>query len=149
MNNQTIDIESYIYNYLYTKLTTAYTNISVYTSYPRKPASFPCVTIEMTDDVVVLSRRTAESINNASSVSFEINVFSNLASGAKTQCKTIMNDIDVWLADIGFTRMFNSPTPNLIDATISRRTARYMANVTQKTEVVGDSVNYEYFIYQN
>lgn len=147
--NDVIDIESYIYEYLYVRLVNAVPGISVYSVVPRVPAKLPCVSIEQIDDYVISSRSTAQSINNASRITFEINVFSNLKDSAKTQCKEIMNSISIWLADIGFTRIMNQPAPNLADATITRRTARFTVDATQTITVSGQTTNYEYFTYQS
>ena len=146
--NDVIDIESCIYEYLYVRLVNAVPGISVYSIVPRVPAKLPCVSIEQIDDYVISSRSTAQSINNASRITFEINVFSNLKDSAKTQCKEIMNSISIWLADIGFTRIMNQPAPNLADATISRRVARFTADVIQTKEIIGNQIDYDYYIYQ-
>lgn len=146
--NDVIDIESYIYEYLYVRLVNAYPGISIYSIVPRVPAKLPCVSIEQIDDYVIASRSTAQSINNASHITFEINTFSNSKNDAKTQCKEIMNSISIWLADIGFTRIMNQPAPNLADATISRRVARFTADVIQAKEIIGNQIDYDYYIYQ-
>lgn len=58
-------------------------------------------------------------------VMFEVNVYSNKAEGKKTECKTIMNEIDKTLFAMNFKRLALTPVPNMEDATIYRLVARY------------------------
>jgi len=82
------------------------------------------VTIIETSNIVLRRMRTTK-IENASTILFEVNVFSNKVAGAKLQARDIMETVDAEFEKLGFTRTMMSPTPNLADATIYRITARY------------------------
>lgn len=68
-------------------------------------------------------------IENAASVLYEVNVYSNKIGYKKAEAQEIMSFIDEILAKLGFTRTMLNPLPNLADATIYRLTARYEAVV--------------------
>lgn len=59
-------------------------------------------------------------------VMFQIDVYSNKASGKKSQCKEIMNVIDTILFGLNFTRLSLTPIPMDGDG-YYRLTARYRA----------------------
>jgi len=105
-------------------LRNTYDGIAVTSEYTDTPARFPAVTIIETSNIVLRRMRTTK-IENASTILFEVNVFSNKVAGAKLQARDIMETVDAEFEKLGFTRTMMSPTPNLADATIYRITARY------------------------
>ena len=123
-----IDIENDIFNDVAAVLRAAHEGIYVVGEYVETPARFPCVTIVEADNRVVQSMRTLN-IENAILSMFEINIYSNKASGKKVEAKAIANTVDEFFASIGYTRIFRQQVPNLKDATIYRIVCRYEANV--------------------
>lgn len=123
-----IDIENDIFNDAAQILRTAHSGIYVIGEYTETPARFPCVTIVEADNRVIPSMRTLN-IENAILSMFEINIYSNKASGKKTEAKAIANTVDEFFSSIGYTRTFREQVPNLKDATIYRIVCRYEANV--------------------
>lgn len=107
-----------------TVLRNTYDRIAVTSEYTDTPARFPAVTIIETSNIV-LRRMSTTKIENASTILFEVNVFSNQTAGAKLQARDIMETVDAEFEKLGFVRTMMSPTPNLADATIYRITARY------------------------
>lgn len=96
--------------------------------YVDAPAKFPAVTIEEVNNSVYQRMRTLN-IENAASVLYEVNVFSNKIGYKKAEAQEIMSFIDEIMSGLGFTRTMCNPLPNLADATIYRLTARYEAVV--------------------
>jgi len=143
-----IDLENYIFNNVATSLRTNFPGVLVSGEYLNEPKSFPCVTIEQIASSVVEDFRT-ENIENLTAVTFEINVYSNKASGRKAEAKSIINKADELITALGFTRTMLNPIPNIADATIYRFTARYQAKIDRKVTISGDSTNETYIIYQN
>ena len=92
------------------------------------PARFPAVTIEERDNYVYKRLRTTK-IENAASVMYEVNVYTNRVGYKKQDAQEIMSFIDEILAEKGFTRTMMQPIDNLSDATIYRLVARYEAVV--------------------
>ena len=132
-----IDLENDIFDYAAKALRAAHTGIDVAAEYVEMPAKFPHVSIVEADNRV-LERMRTNNIENAVSVMFEVNIYSNKASGKKSEAKAIANTLDDVLSGIGFTRTFREQVPNLRDATIYRIVCRYEA-VIDKNFVIYQS----------
>lgn len=123
-----IDIENDIYTAVAAVLRAAFPNIYVVGEYVPAPPRFPAVSIVEADNRVVTRMRT-RNIENAASVMYEVNIYSNKASGKKSEAKAIAATLDEKFAEIGFTRTMKEQVPNLNDATIYRIVCRYEAIV--------------------
>ena len=132
-----IDLESDIFDYVAKALRVAHTGIDVKAEYVEMPAKFPHVSIVESDNRVLTRMRT-NNIENAASVMYEVNIYSNKASGKKSEAKAIANTLDDVMSGIGFTRTFREQVPNLRDATIYRIVCRYEA-VIDKNFVIYQS----------
>lgn len=132
-----IDLEADLFNAVATELRSTFNGIQVYGEYVETPARFPCVTIVEADNRILQRMRT-ENIENAVSVMYEVNVYSNKSTGKKAEAKAIANTADAVFAEIGFTRTFREQIPNLKDATIYRIVCRYEA-VIDKTYMIYQS----------
>ena len=121
-----IDLESDIFSYVANALREEFPGVFVSGEYVETPARFPAVTIVEADNRVLRRMRTEE-IENAVSSLFEVNIYSNRASGKKAEAKLIANAVDEKMASIGYTRTFREQIPNLKDATIYRIVCRYEA----------------------
>ena len=136
-----IDIENDVFSIVATALKTAFPGITVYGEYVEVPAKFPAVTIREADNRVLASMRTVK-IENAVSVMYEMNVYSNKASQKKEEAKAIVASADEQFEALGFTRTFREQIPNMKDATIYRIVCRYEA-------VVAPGYDGNYLVYQN
>ena len=132
-----IDLENDIFDYAAKALRAAHTGIDVAAEYVEMPAKFPHVSIVEADNRV-LERMRTNNIENAIQSMFEVNIYSNKASGKKSEAKAIANTLDDVLSGIGFTRTFREQVPNLRDATIYRIVCRYEA-VIDKNFVIYQS----------
>lgn len=121
-----IDLENDIYTAVATALRTAHPSVYVTGEYVNAPPSFPAVSIVENGNSVVQRYRTLN-IENAAAVMYECNVYSNRASGKKSEAKAIAATLDEVFASIGFTRTMRNQVPNLNDATIYRVVCRYEA----------------------
>lgn len=121
-----IDLENDIYTAVATALRTAHSGIFVTSEYVNAPPSFPAVSIIENGNSVVQRYRTLN-IENAVSVMYEVNVYSNKASGKKSEAKAIADTVDTAFASIGFTRTMRNQVTNLNDASIYRIVCRYEA----------------------
>lgn len=124
-----IDCETTLYNELATALEAVYTDISVYGEYVKAPSSFPSVSIVELDNYVY-EQSQDEKVENHAVLTYEVNVYSNLKSNKKAQCKAIFALIDQVFAQNNFTRTMLNPVQNAEDATIYRMTGRYRAVVS-------------------
>lgn len=127
-----INIETEIFNIIATAIRTEYPDAYVVGEYVKSPSQFPCVSIVETDNVVYEKTQTSDNIENHANVTYEINVYSNKASGKKSECKAIASLIDDEFATLGFSRNMLQPVPNVDDATIYRMLGRYRGVVSKK-----------------
>lgn len=92
------------------------------------PSKFPAVSIVEKNNSVMRNMRT-NNIENAVSLMYEVNVYSNKVGYSKMEAKEILNVVDAAFTRIGFTRTFSNPVQNLEDKTVFRIVARYEANM--------------------
>lgn len=130
-----IDIENQVFQRCATAFRAAYPNGYIAGEYVSQPPKFPAVMIVEMDNTVHRAGRDSASIENFADVMYQVDVFSNLNKGKKDQVKAIVALIDEQFAQMGFTRTFLNPVPNMNDATIYRMTGRYQA-VVGEDEVV-------------
>lgn len=121
-----IDLENDIFTAVATAVRTAHPGTFCTGEYVEAPPSFPAVSIIENGNSVMQRYRTLN-IENAVSVMYEVNIYSNKASGKKSEAKAIAATLDDAFADIGFTRTMRNQVANLNDATIYRIVCRYEA----------------------
>lgn len=121
-----IDLESDIYDYVAKALRAAHRGIDVKAEYVELPAKLPHVSIVEADNRI-LSRMRTNNIENAVTVMYQANIYSNKVATRKSEAKAIANTLDEAFTEIGFTRTFRQQVPNLNDATIYRIVCRYEA----------------------
>ncbi|WP_283619356.1 hypothetical protein [Flavonifractor plautii] len=121
-----IDIENQVFSTIATALRAQYSGIFVSGEFTDVPARFPAVTIVESDNSVLQKMRTAApNLENAVSLMYEVNVYTNSVGYKKSEAKDIMETIDNEFSEMGFTRTMCNPVSNLQDATIYRIVARY------------------------
>lgn len=126
-----IDIESTVFNQVADAFDAVYPNGSRYGEQTTSPPRFPCLTLEQVDNYTYEGSLDASPREHDAWVVFEVNVYSNLTSGAKQQCKEIMELVDQQLQSLNFVRQFCNPGKNA-DKKYFRMTARYRAVVSDK-----------------
>lgn len=125
-----IDIENEVFSRIATRLRNEFNPISVYGEYVKSPASFPAVSIEEKANSVYQRTQDGANVENHALVMYEVNVYSNMQVGKKSQCKAIFKVIDDEFKQMGFTRTLSESIPNLENATIYRMIGRYSAVVS-------------------
>lgn len=125
-----IDVENQVYTILSDALETAFPGIYVTGEYVNAPNSFPCVGIMEKDNYPV--RLDSGESEKYSLVMYEVEAYSNRASGKKTECKNIMQLVNETMHSLNFKRLAQTPVPNLFDASIYRIAARYRAETDGK-----------------
>lgn len=123
-------IENEIYTELRGVILAQFPNAFVTGEYTPTPDKFPCIFIEEADNYTV--SLDGSNKGEVSETMFEINVFSNLQEGRKSQCKKIMNVIDEHMTVRGFSRTMCRPMQN-IDPSVYRMLARYTASLYNDT----------------
>ena len=125
-----IDIEATVFNQVAAAFDEAYPNGSRYGEQTTSPPRFPCLTLEQVDNYTYEGSLDASKSEHDAWVLFEVNVYSNLTSRAKQQCKAVMQLVDQQLQSLNFVRLFCNPGKNA-DKKYFRMTARYRAVVSE------------------
>ena len=121
-----IDIESFLFSRIAGVLRTSYEGIFMSGEYVVSPVKCPAVTIVESDNSVLHKMMTtAPNLENAVSLMYEVNVYTNSVGYKKSEAKDVMVSIDDEFFKMGFTRTMCNPVSNLQDATIYRIVARY------------------------
>lgn len=126
-----IDVESMVLTAVKTAVQTQYPNAKVMSEKLDVPSSFPFISVVEEDNTSYRKTQDDVSKEHHAEVMYEVNVYSNLAKGRKSEAKAIMEIVDNTLQGIKFTRIMKLPTPNK-DTTIYRITARYTAVIAEK-----------------
>ena len=129
-----IDVEAAVFNRVAEKFDIAYPNGTRVSEPIDAPASFPCMSLVEADNATYTGSLDAEKTEHDAWLMYELNVYSNLASGAKQQCKEIIALVDDELLAMGFARTFCHQTKNA-DTKIYRMTARYRAVISEELRI--------------
>ena len=132
-----IQPENYIFDIVSKALKSDHNGIFVSGEYVNIPASFPAVTVIESDNRVLERMRTT-TIENAVSLMYECNIYTNRSGYKKQDANAILQTLNNAFEGIGFTRTFCNPIANLQDATIYRIVVRFQG-VCDK----------DFMIYQN
>ena len=130
-----IDIENAVFNTVVTKVREQFPNIYMVGEYVKSPSSFPAVSLVEMDNATRTDTIDSGSNENHANVMYEVNVYSNRATGKKSECKEIIALIDKEMLALGFARATLTPVPNMNDSTIYRMVGRYRATVSAKHEI--------------
>jgi hypothetical protein len=125
-----IDVESTVFDIVATAFSAEYPSGSRYGEPVNSPASFPCLTLVETDNYTYERSLDAEHKEHDAWLTYDINIYSNKTSGAKQECKSIMELVDNKMQELGFTRMFCNQMKNT-ETLIYRITARYRAVISE------------------
>lgn len=132
-----IDIENQVFQAVATAFRAAYPNGFIAGEYVAQPPKFPAVSVVEMDNSVYQRGVDSGAIENFATVMYQVDIYSNKASGKKAQCKAIAALIDEQFAALGLVRSFMNPVQNINDATIYRMTGRYRGVVDKNQTVYG------------
>lgn len=124
--NEVLDFERYIYDECARAVYALYPGAYV-TGDDRvvKPASFPAVSIVESGNAEVDSMRDSSGDENAVSLAYTVNAYSNSESAGRQECKAILNAIDAVFRKWNFRRSMSRPLDNAADPSIFRMVSRY------------------------
>lgn len=119
------DVEDYVVDKVAKALRAEFNGIFVVSNDTDAPSRFPAVGFWEQSNVPVAATQTAHCRENHTELMFQGNIFSNLTSGGKRQCRAIAAVIDREMTKMGFIRIFGQPVLNPADTSISRYVVRY------------------------
>lgn len=121
-----------VYDTVSTSAKEAFPALNTASWYGATPPSFPFAYIVQTQDVDWQPSLTSNHENEAYEVTFEVNVYSDLASGRKQEAKAISNRIAAIFKALGFRQTLGGNPVDLTDEknrTLARYLSRYEAKV--------------------
>lgn len=128
-----IDIENEIFTGLAERLEAKFTKINIVGEEQNAPAEFPTVSIVETDNFT--SQLHADSSEEAfAEVTYTINIYSNLGQAKKQETKKILQEIDRFMLNKGFTRVGQQPI-TINNSTAYRLVVRYSGVVSDNKEI--------------
>ena len=140
-----IDIQNMIVDAIFNavKAENAYPNADVTTGFDMKTAVFPCVVIEEVNNAPLRSTDTDDCAENHTRLVYEVSVYTNDISKAKTEGRNILKIVDDTLQGLKFRRTRTNQPLN-IARTIFRQYARWEV-VVGKPIIDGDRVIYQMY----
>ena len=126
-----IDAESAIFDKVASRFSQSYPDGSCYSELVDTPAKFPRAWLLIEEDNATYegSLDASHREHNATLL-YSVNIYSNKISGAKQECKAIMELVDREMQNLGFTRVFCNQMKNA-DIRIYRVAARYRGVISE------------------
>ena len=138
-----IDIESKIFDTIYTAVTTSYPTADVTTGYDPVTAVFPCVVVEEVNNAPYRNSITDDCAENHTRITYEVSVYTDNAETAKTTGKAILGIVDTALQGLKFRRIHKNKPLN-IARTIFRQYGRWEV-IVGKPITVGENTVYQFY----
>lgn len=135
-----IDIENKVID---TLITAVGSSALVVGEYIATPSSFPCVMVLQTINSTFKKTLDNSLAPHHARISFQIDVYSNKSSGAKSEVKELFQIVDTAMQGMKFTLENFIMTPNY-DRSITRGTARYSA-IVGEGKTVGTTTTYQMY----
>lgn len=128
-----IDYENRIYSGLKKALdTSSIGKVSMSTDLSASPTSFPHIAVCEADNSVYDKTIDSGSNENHVKAMYEINIYSNHKTARKTEAKKIFDEVDKYMATLGFTRISKVPIGT---QSLFRIVARYQGIISKKFEI--------------
>lgn len=137
-----IDIESKVFDTVYNAVHTAFPEARIDAGYIEQSATFPAISVVETNNVPVASKNTDDNSENYTRLYYEVNIYTNDSSTAKSEARAIVKVVDDAMKSLKFYRTLVRQLPNQ-DRTIFRLYARYEVIVGEKID--GDNVVYKFY----
>lgn len=128
-----IDVERMIFTPIAEALRKKFKGIDVSGAYIKSPPKFPHASIVEQDNYMTTSNQDSSDTERFATVMYEVNVYSNKTGESKSECRSILSEIDKMLYAMNFTRISMTHVPNMDSASIYRLVARYRAETDGKT----------------
>lgn len=135
-----IDVENLVFDTVFNGVRTVYPTMEVNKGFIEETATFPCVIIRETDNVPVESTNTDDCAENYTRLTYQVDVYSNKAGTARSECKKILDLVDGLMQSMKFRRTHTNEPLN-ISRTIFRQYARYTVIVGKGIDTVTGNGN--------
>lgn len=119
-----IDVENRVYTFVSNFINENYGIISKSSEYSNTPSSFPHVSIVEEDNILYENGIDSAEDENYARLTYEIDIYSNKASGRKDEAKQIASVIDTAFSKLGFNRIVKT---YISESSVFRLILRYQA----------------------
>lgn len=119
-----IDVETCVFDRVARALGDAFPGIYVSGQYVASPPCFPAVSVVEGDNYT--DRETWDGDEFSASLRYDVDVYSDLPSGAKEQCRAVAAVLDAQMLSMNMLRTFMAPVDNAADPSIYRISSRYV-----------------------
>ena len=126
-----IDVLNEVFTSVAVPVREAHPGIMVTGEYTRQPSKFPTLTLDETRNVMVDRLEDSSNEEKFSGLTYRMQVFSNKASGKKTEARAIFATADEVMRGMGFRRITYTTTPEIYDSTVYSITATYEAVIDE------------------
>lgn len=125
-----IDVENLVINTVIEQVHTVYPDLPVSKGFIEETATFPCIVIRETANLPVQRTNTDDCAENYSRLTYMVDVYSDKAGTARSECRELLNVVDGIMQGMKFRRIHMNEPLN-INRTIYRQYARYEVIVRQ------------------
>lgn len=122
-----IDFENEIFTAVATQVRSKHSEAKIKGEYVRSPAEFPLLAVSEYENVNVDRLIDSSQEDKYAGLGYRLQVFSNKASGKKSEAKAIFKTADEQMRGMGFRRRTYTTTPEIYNSTIYSITATYEA----------------------
>ena len=135
-----IDVENLVFDTVFNGVRTVYPTMSVTKGFIEENAVFPCVVLRETNNVPVQKMNTDDCAENFSQLTYQVEVYSDKAGTARTECRDILKLVDGLMQNMKFRRTHMNEPLN-IERSVYRQYARYTVIVGKGVTTVTGSGN--------
>lgn len=126
-----IDVSSEVFSNVALAVRVAHSGTVITGEFMRSPSTFPCVTLDETQNVMIDRLMDSGRTEDFAGVTYRLQVFSNRQGGKKAEARAIFATADEAMRVMGFRRVTYTTTPEIYDSTIYCITATYEAIVSK------------------
>ncbi len=130
-----IDIENELFTRHRDAIIAEYPKANVTAEFQRTPDVFPTASIVEADNSTYDKGADSSLDEKFASVMYEVNIYTNKASGKRQQAKRLLAIISDTFRKSGFRRQMSRPWRNQEDESVYRHTARFTAVVSDKDKI--------------
>lgn len=125
-----IDIENLVIDTVINGVHAVYSDLPVSKGFIEENANFPCIVIREMGNVPMQGTNTDDCAENYSRLIYRVDVFSDKAGTARSECRELLNLVDGIMQSMKFRRIHMNEPLN-IKRTIFQQYARYEVIVRQ------------------
>lgn len=123
------DKQREIFTTVATAVLAASPNCRVTNAFIYAPASFPCVSVVLSDDGTNYRMRDSSKADNFRDITITVDVYSNKTDGKKTEAESLMQTVIDTLFPLNFNMVSCKPFSNINNASNYRITATFVATI--------------------